>query len=315
MPRWPLLAQLPAGVRVEEGRRGVLAVREDYAEALAERGFGPDGGEPPSDSDLAGRRPLGEFQLGGERLVVRRFRHGGLLRWVTRERFGDPRRPFRELILSARLEDLGLRTPRVVAARALRASGGGWRLDLLTRRVEGALDFAEWLEALREGRVPPVRRFAALRAVGDFLGRMHARGLWHADLNPRNLLLEAPDGAGGFEPPRVWILDLDRSVLGPALEDGQRWSNLARLLRAVVRREERGRRFLTRGDHGHLLAAYRRALSEELGVSGDWRDDWRGVRATHGRRSAAHRAFWRLEEALGGGAETRDGGARVRRTN
>ena len=208
-----------------------------------------------------------------------------------------------------------MRTPRVVAARALRASVGGWRLDLLSRRVEDAWDGAEWLEALREGRVDLRRRHGVLDAVGEFLGHMHARGLWHADLNPRNVLLARPQDA---ERPRLWILDLDRSVLSDALDDGQRWSNLARLLRAVVRREERGRRFLTRADHARFLAGYRRGLvGEEPAAEArvGWRRDWRGVADTHGRRSAAHRAFWRLEEALGGGAATRDGRAVVRRTN
>lgn len=308
MPRWPVLGELPAGILVEEAPGGVLAVRADYAAALRAQGFGAGGGEAQPSSDLAGRRPLGELLAGDERLVVRRFQHGGMLRWMMGRRFADPERPFRELVLSARLEELGIATPRVVAARARRIPLGGFALDLVTRRVEGAIDLAEWLEALREGRVSARARRTVPRTAGDFVGRFHGAGLWHADLNPRNLLLVGDALQAGTA--AVQVLDLDRSVLGAGLPRERRHANLARLLRAVLRREGRGAPFLRRSDHARFLAAYLAAVGEpreELGAA------WRGVRAAFERSAATHRAWWRVEEALGGGPATRDGRAVVRR--
>ena len=308
MARWPVLGELPPGVLVQESPGGVLAVRPEFAAALREQGFGPGGGEVASASDLAGRRPLGELQAGGARLVVRRFHHGGMLRWMLGRRFADPERPFRELVLSARLAELGIATPRVVAARARRAAPFGWRLDLVTLRVEGAMDLAEWLEALREGRVQGRARRAVARAVGAFIGRFHAAGLCHADLNPRNLLLAGDaleQGTAG-----VQVLDLDRSVLAPALGGERRRANLARLLRAVLRRESRGAPFLRRTDHARFLAGYLAGAGEPpAGLAGTWR----GVQAAFERSAGAHRLWWRVEEAFGGGPAGRDGRAVVRR--
>ncbi|MEM7310939.1 MAG: lipopolysaccharide kinase InaA family protein [Planctomycetota bacterium] len=311
MPRWPVLDELPEGVVVREAGRGVLAARAEYADALLTQGFGPGGGDAPPAKDLAGRRPLGELRLGDERLVVRRFQHGGMLRWATGRRFGDPERPFRELVLAHALTGRGIATPLVIAARARRAAVGGWLLDLVTRRIEHARDFAEWLEALREGRVQPAARSTVLASVGGLLGRMHGAGLWHADLNPRNVLLEGEALEHGDA--RPWVIDLDRSVLSPegaALADGARWSNLSRLLRSVLRREERGRRFLARTDYARFLAAYAGARGAAPAA---WRDEAAGVLAAFRRSSSVHRVWWRIEEAFGGGAEHRDGGAVVRR--
>jgi 3-deoxy-D-manno-octulosonic acid kinase len=308
MPRWPALAQLPAGFLVEESPDGVLAVRAEFAGALREQGFRAAGGEAPPASDLAGRRPLGELRAGAARLLVRRFQHGGMLRWMLGRRFADPQRPFRELALSARLQQLGIETPRVVAARARRAAPFGWALDLVTLRVEGAQDLAEWLEALREGRASERARRAIPRAVGACVGRFHAAGLWHADLNPRNLLLAGDALEHGTA--AVLVLDLDRSALRPPLPDERRSANLARLLRAVLRREGRGAPFLHRADYARFLAGYLAGAGRppsELGTA------WRGVRVAFERSAGVHRLWWRVEEAFGGGPEGRDGRAAVRR--
>jgi 3-deoxy-D-manno-octulosonic acid kinase len=48
---------------------------------------------------------------------------------------------------------------------------------------------------------------AAWRAVGACIGRLHARGVQHADLNAHNLLL-GDDGA-------VYVLDFDRGRVRP----------------------------------------------------------------------------------------------------
>ncbi len=303
-PRIP--ADLPADYVVREDRRGVLAVRREYAQLLEAAGYGAGGGERLEQSDLSGRRPLFELNLDGERLVVRRFHHGGALRWMTGARYADPARPFRELQVSAALAEGGLATPTVVAARALRAPVGGWFLDLVTRRVEDTLDLAEWLERLRGGDVPFERRRRTVRGAGEFVGRLHAFGLVHPDLNPRNLLLN--DGALAGEEPRLWVLDLDRAVLRRPVEAAARRRNLRRLLRALLRREGRGARFFWRTDLRRFLAGYGVGLGDAV-----WKEEWRSVQADLERHSPAHRIWWRVEQAFGGGPDTRDGRAAVRR--
>ncbi len=278
----------PAGYRLVATRRGRLAVLAEWERDLAAAGFTADGGDPPASSDLAGRGPMGELRIGARRLVVRRYRHGGLLRWLTGVRFFDPARPFRELALAAALLERGLRTPRVVAARARRLRPFGWRLDLVSERVEGSCDLAEVLEGLRSGGLAPEERQGLARALGRLLSAAHGAGLAHADLQPKNVLVEWT--AGPREPARLWLIDLDRSRLEGHLSLERRHRNLARLYRALGRLEARGRRFLTRTDFARALVAY------------DGRERWRahasGILAAHRRQLARHRLGWWLESLV-----------------
>ena len=292
---------LPEGYVLRRGRRGVLVAREELVEGLIELGFGPDGTAPPPSPDLSGRGRLGELQLAGERLVVRRYTHGGLLRWLTGARFADPGRPLHELELAERLLRAGIPTLRVVATRTQRAPGFGFHLELVTRRLEGVHDLAEWLESLRAGEVGVAERRRVFEACGELVGRLHAQGFLHADLHPRNVLMDAQG--------ELLVIDLDRSRFTERLDDGERRDNLRRLLRAVLRREERGRRFLSRADLRRFLRGYARGLGQ---AASDWRTDWRAIERDRRRNALWHRLGWWAEGSLAGGPGRRDGRASVR---
>ncbi|MCB9916481.1 MAG: hypothetical protein H6828_15240 [Planctomycetes bacterium] len=293
---FPILEQLPSGYFVDESPRGVLALHVDVARALHEAGYGPEHDGGLARSELSGRRPLYGLAAGGERFVVRRFSHGGLLRWLTGARFSDPTRPFRELALSAALRQAGLPTPQVVAARAVHARGGGWYLDLVTRRVERGVDLGFVLGRARRGELDARELRPLLYAAGDLVRRLHRHGFLHADLTPTNLLLE-PREEG--EEPRLWVLDLDRSVLSDDLGRAARLANLRRLFRYVARREARGARALQRSDYLRFLVGYEkdRVLRKEL---------WRAISAAHRRRSPLHALGWLFETWFGRGADPRD---------
>lgn len=221
-----------------------------------------------------------------------------------RSGFSDPRRPFRELALSHRLIEQGLPTPRVVFARA-RPRGGGrsYDLDLGTERLEGAVDLALWLEGLREGRVGAAERIGVVRAAGRLVARLHGVGLAHADLTPRNLMLEPQTAA---QAPSLWVIDLDKSKLVDALGEAARGRNIRRFWRAVLRREQRGRPFVRRTDIARFLRA-------SMGDSeAGWKQRWRAIERQQRRTAIAHLLGWAVERATGRGPETRDGEARVR---
>lgn len=274
-----ILEELPAGYVVDRGEVGVLAVTEDLHAAFRAAGFGPDGGERVPPSDLIGRRRLRQLDVGGRRYVVRPFRHGGLLAGLTGARYVDPARPFRELVLADRLIGLGLPTPRVVAARARRADGLGWYLDVVTERIEEALDLGQLLAAVGRGEVERGRLAPVLRTAGRLVRSLHDAGLRHADLNARNLLVERAALRGA--PPSTWVLDLDRSELGPPLDEGERRASLRRLYRSAERlRGPDGGAVLTRADAARFLLAY---------VDADpWKPRWRRIAREHARWRAWH---------------------------
>ena len=296
----PVLAELPSAYVIRSSAGGVCALHASVAEGLTVLGYGPESDGPLQATDLAGRRRLHELWLDGERLVVRRFSHGGLLRWLTGTRFLDAERPFREILLAERLRAAGLPTPVVVAARARRRVGAGWSLEVVTRRVEGSIDLGRAL-AGEVGPLGPRQRTRVLGAAGALVRRMHGAGFFHADLTPRNLLVAradlatGPEHAGwvGEEGVRLWILDLDRSGFRAELEPRERRRNLRRLFRHVARLVSEGHLELERGDFMRFARGYepRRAERKQL---------WKRVRRGHARRRAVHAPGWALERRFGG---------------
>lgn len=279
-------ALLPAGFELCRAPGAYLAWRTELAPELGRSGFGLEADGALRASELAGRRPLHLLCTEAGTFVVRRFSHGGLARRLTGERFADPTRPFRELALSESLRARGIATPTVVAARARRAPLFGWLLALVTRRVEGASDLGQLLGEARRGELDRRTLRALLAQAGRFVRRLHEAGLWHADLNPNNLLaIRASLESGRAE---LLVLDLDRSELRAELGPRERAHNLRRLYRHVERREELHGRALARTDHARFLCAYepereaRRAL-------------WRAIARAHARHSLLHRLGWLLE--------------------
>ena len=289
MPALPELPPIPAHYELEL-RPGVACARHrDWLQLLGDLGYGADSEPNAQVSQLAGRRPLQEIVTPRGTLLLRRFTHGGLLRTFTGSRFRDPARPFHELALAHELGRRGLGTPCVLGARARAVPGGGWRLDLLSLRVDGARDLESLLVARRSGGGRAADWHGLLRAAGEFVRRLHDAGLYHADLTTKNLLISSGDA----RPPAFHVLDLDRSLLRTALGPEDRQRNLQRLLRFVWRRDAAGPRALSSTDYLAFLAGYE---SEP----GKRRDLARAIHARHQRSLCWHRFGWGLERLFRG---------------
>ncbi|MEZ5974334.1 MAG: lipopolysaccharide kinase InaA family protein [Planctomycetota bacterium] len=266
-----MFVSLPPQYWVQRENQGTLAILREYLEPLQALGYSIEQDGERVTSSLQGRGNLQEFHLPGRVLVIRRFLRGGLARHFSRDRFLDPDRPFEEIRLGEALRAAGIATPRAVAARCQRLGILGFRLELVTERVEGARSVGA---VMRQGMADgPAHDWPALvRAAACFIRRMHDAGLLHSDLQPENLLWVPVQGQGPDES-QFSILDLDRSRFTPnqALAPEDQAQNLWRLWRYVLKRESPGREALF-GPRTYLrfLRAYeldrgrRRALNLRL---------------------------------------------------
>jgi 3-deoxy-D-manno-octulosonic acid kinase len=160
---------------------------------------------------------------GGERWVLRHYRRGGLIARLSHDLYAwtgaDRTRSFREWRLLQRLCRWELPVPAPVAARYVR-TGPFYRADLITAELPVRRTLAG---ALQEGPLPADQWLA----VGRCVGRFHARGVEHADLNAHNVLL------GGGE--HVYVLDFDRGrVRRRGAWEQQVLARLERSLRKVT---------------------------------------------------------------------------------
>jgi 3-deoxy-D-manno-octulosonic acid kinase len=163
----------------------------------------------------------------GQTAVIRVYLHGGVLRRITGQSFFTwPPRPFRELAITEELRRRGLRTVEVYAACVSRPRGPFYRGWLITRQLEHAEDL--W-SALKSGLTERVGFEQTLRAAAESVAEMHREGVYHADLNLKNILVQ-PDGTGlaGY------VIDFDKAkVFLGRLPAPLAARNLKRLERSV----------------------------------------------------------------------------------
>ena len=145
-----------------------------------------------------GRSEAYFLQYSDRDMVLRHFQRGGILGKFVRDRYITTRikdsRAMREFTLLEWMRMQGLSVPRPLAAR-LSISGPFYRADLITERIQSARPLAE---VLRERALPDRNWFT----IGAAIGQMHSLSVYHADLNCRNILLDADE--------RAWLIDFDK---------------------------------------------------------------------------------------------------------
>jgi 3-deoxy-D-manno-octulosonic acid kinase len=155
--------------------------------------------------------------------VLRRYRRGGMMAAFSADRYlwlgAERTRSLRELQLLEYLYRSGLRVPRPIAAAYWR-QGVTYKAALLTQRITDARSLRVALDGGHHTEV----------AMAIFA--LHEAGVWHADLNAFNILLDAQD--------KAWLIDFDKSRR-IVLSQERRRANLLRLRRSLVKLEgERG---------------------------------------------------------------------------
>ncbi|MDB4950042.1 MAG: kdkA [Gemmatimonadetes bacterium] len=168
-----------------------VPVEQGAARMLLRRGLEPSApalglaGDPPSAHRVHGGRATHPVVClpDASRAVVRRYHRGGAIRHVNRWTYFLGHRAFHELLATERARKAGVRAPEVLAATE--ATGGvGYTAWLATRMIDGAVESAAWLASAAVDE-----RLGMLREAGRQVGRMHAAGIAHPDLNLRNLLV------------------------------------------------------------------------------------------------------------------------------
>ncbi len=206
------------------------AMKSGRARLLVRRGFEPavpllEEPEPDGLRLIAGGRSMHPVVTlpDGREAVVRRYRRGGLVRHLVQDRYFGGHRAFAEVAATERARRAGVRVPTVLLAREDPAATVGYRACLATVLVPGARESAAWL-----AEAPEEARRAMLAEAGRQVGRMHAAGVAHPDLNLRNLLVVGEDGR------EVWLIDFDRAQEFPgAVPPARRARDLRRLARSA----------------------------------------------------------------------------------
>ena len=155
----------------------------------------------------------GDFGSG----VLRHYRRGGFMARLSLDRYfwvGARRtRSFAEFELLDFMSRRGLAVPIPLAAIYWRHAAS-YRAAILVERISNVQALARALTRPHHG------------AVARAIFAMHNAGVWHADLNAYNILLDGRNQA--------WLIDFDRGrrrAITPRLRD----ANLLRLRRSLIK--------------------------------------------------------------------------------
>ena len=240
---------VPSGFKKITGSGGCLwVVREDRDGEIDASICQP--GLSLEDKRYQGRGVLKAVRLrDGETALIRSYRHGGLLRRLTREWFFTwPPRPFRELAITEELRRRGLRTVEVYAAGVRRVCGPIYRGCLVTRELRDSKDLWATLQDRPDGSI---RISSILKATAETVHAMHREGVYHSDLNLKNILIRfMSDGVESY------VIDFDRAKLFLGkLPPGLAKANLDRLRRSALKLDPE-RRYLTEASWNEFLDFY-----------------------------------------------------------
>lgn len=227
----------PGFSKVSDNRGNRLIVRRDRQDVI-DPSLCVDASRGDYDPRYQGRSPLRAVALaGGDTALIRAYQHGGLFRVLTQDWFCTwPPRPFRELVITEELRRRGVPTVEVYGACVSPVYGPIYRGWLITKKLREAQDL--WA-ALQGQFVQQAGLTATLKAVACTLRALHRQGVYHHDLNLKNILVR-PEGAGVA----AHVIDFDRAKLFlgdlPAALANR---NLARLQRSIRKLDPEGRHF------------------------------------------------------------------------
>jgi tRNA A-37 threonylcarbamoyl transferase component Bud32 len=206
------LATLEVSLRAALAERTFYEFAEHHAEA-----------RPLTGRGIAYAVPLSS----GDRVVVRRSRHGGLLGSIRDDRFLGATRAPRELEIALSLRRLGVPTPEIVAY-ATYPAGPMFRCgDVVSREVPRSRDLVAALAALSRGD----SKRLLLEATGQLLASMSLARARHPDLNIKNVLIADND----FDGIQAYVLDVDRIWLDKAGAEAVLEANLRRFARSALK--------------------------------------------------------------------------------
>ncbi|GIU49702.1 3-deoxy-D-manno-octulosonic acid kinase [Shewanella sp. KT0246] len=207
-------------MQIKSTNKGIIAWCDDLAKDLTSAHFSPEYWQI-NDAIVGqskGRYTTWFVQYQTQQWVLRHYWRGGLIEMFSKDAYiftGFERtRAIAELAILETLHQEGFPVPRPISANVERF-GIWYRADLLIELVNGADDLVALLTKLE-------LTAEQWQTLGKTIAQFHARGVYHADLNAKNIL---------FANQQFYLIDFDRGELKKPHSSWQQ-ANLSRLLRS-----------------------------------------------------------------------------------
>jgi tRNA A-37 threonylcarbamoyl transferase component Bud32 len=234
-----------------------IVFKEGYTDTFRDFVIPDSAADPDSRRFLQGRGPLVRLPVhenSEEHVVVRKYFRGGVLGRFLRDKYlnlGTPR-PLKELAVSEFAHAHDIPTPDILAAAVEKVGPFFYKGALAMREIQPGRDLqTELLDSGHSpGREALEKKRQAISLLGSLVAKMHAAGIYHADLHLKNILI-----SDGHARPTLYVLDLDAARILRPFSDFRRCLNLMRLYRSARKVNARNR-VISRTDYFRFLRAY-----------------------------------------------------------
>ncbi len=219
----------------------------------------------------------------GERVVLRQYFHGGLLRTFTGSLYLFGSRSFQELALTEEIRSCGIPTVQPIAAIYRFILWPLYQAYLLSLEIPHSKDLIQYFQEIRTrpSRENIVLKRKTIRSAGLLLRIFHQSGFFHADLQLKNILVTGD---------QLFLIDFDRSYRKRTLSIRERMKNLLRLNRSVEKWRNLGLP-INRTDRWRFFLAY---AGEDVTIRKAMK---RAIR-TYSIRHLFYRCGWLLEKIV-----------------
>lgn len=165
-----------------------------------------------------GRNAAWFIRHGEHEAVLRHYKRGGLIAKLVRQYYvwmgAERTRSWAEYAVLLHLYNKGVRVPLPLAAMWQRHFLG-YKAAIILARLPSAFPIAYQLEQ------------SSPQAVALAIKQMHDAGVWHADLNVFNVLIDAQQ--------HIYLIDFDKAKIVDVVDSKQRQNNLLRLRRSLIK--------------------------------------------------------------------------------
>ena len=177
-----------------------------------------------------GRGQAWFIEISGVSAVLRSYQRGGFIAKFNRQTYlsieVENTRSFKEWRLLQWMYDKGLPVPQPIAASVCRwpfSFSPFYRAHILLQRIADT----QTLDQLLQRQQP---EDALWHSIGVCIRQFHERGIYHADLNANNILLDKQ---------RVYLIDFDKAERRTASAHNAPWkkANLQRLKRSLLKQQ------------------------------------------------------------------------------
>lgn len=199
-----------------------------------------------------GRGQAWFVEFNGLSAVYRKYLRGGLIARLVKQTYfslcAENTRSIKEWRLLQWMLEQGLTVPKPVAASVCRwpfSFSPLYRAQILVQRIPN-------VQTLDQLLMQRELTQAQWQSIGECIRKFHNAGIYHADLNANNILLDA-DG-------QVYLIDFDKGELRAEHDDSSVWKaeNLQRLKRSLLKQQAvHSNYFFMQENWQLLLEAYR----------------------------------------------------------